>query len=174
MKLIDIQSAAVRELLGTYSVGTPVLAINAGGAATFKTTQSPAASFLGVFNGSPALIANAAARALTALAALQNPITHQDTFYVQPAGKTVYYLVVANAAGTMYTIQGTYDGQVLAQDRGPRGDGSMPRISVAGTYVPVGYIKVVTGSATFTPATTLLDAANITFTFADLNKLGSL
>lgn len=174
-KLSDISNANLRELLGCYSSGTCVPAMNAGGAATIKTTQSPAASFFTVINGQPKLLANLSAQALTALAALQNPITGQDGFYVQPVLTTVYYLFVANAAGTVYTIQGTYDGQVIARaGRNGLGTGEMPDIAVKETYAPIGAMKVVLAStATFTPATTALDAANVTVTYASINRLGN-
>lgn len=176
-KLSDVSNKALREILGTYSAGAvAVPAINAGSAATFKTTQSPAASLSVVINGQPKLLADASAKALATLAALQNPITGQDGYYVQPVSTTVYYLIVVNYALTWYTIQGTYSGQVISRPYGLNGlgDGSMPDIAVAETYAPVGAIKIVTDSThTFTPATTALDAAGITATYASIFKLGN-
>lgn len=173
-KLSDLSNGHLRELLGCYSQGTCVPAINAGSAATIKTTQLPAASFCVTINGQPKLLANLSAQALTALAALQNPITGQDGFYVQPVLTTAYYLFVANAAGTVYTIQGTYSGQAFTAFKSALGDGSMPDIAVKETYAPIGAMKVVlANAATFTPGTTALDASDVTVTYASLNRLGN-
>ncbi len=173
-KLSDISNAAVREMLGTRSVGTPVLAIT-GSAATFKTTQSPASSFLTIINGVPRLLANLSGKALATTALLQFPVTGQNGYYVQPAGTAVYYLVVVNAAGTVYTIQGTYAGQVFTPFYNSLGTGDCPGVAVKETYAPIGCFLVTTdASHTFTPATTNLDAAGITTTASDLNLLPSI
>lgn len=76
---------------------------------------------------------------------------------VQAAGETGYYVVGLNSAGTVKTFQGI---------------GAMPDVDDG--YTPIGMIKVVCGSAAFTPGTTALDAANITFTFYDLSLLPSV
>lgn len=168
----NISNKAVRELAAAYSIGLAVPAMNAGGAATLKTTQSPASSLHTVINGVPKLKANLSAQALTALAALQKPVTGRDTFYIQPVSTTVYYVIVVNGAGTVYVIQGTYSGQNLLPYGLGLGDGSIPDIAVGESYAPIGAFKVVTAStATFTPGTTALDAAGVTTTYCSLNRI---
>lgn len=171
-RLNEIQHNVLRNLIGNRCFSKPVLAINAGGAATIKTTVVPAGGIVFTVDGVSKLKANLAAEVLATLAAVQREITGLDGYYVQPIGKTVYYLVCLDAAGTVYTIQGTYVGQSFTPYSNRLGDGKMP-CDIGSTLTPIGYIKVVTGSATFTPATTLLDAANITFTFGDLSAIPS-
>lgn len=171
-KYSDISNRAIKEQFAAYSVGLAVPAINAGSAATLKTTQSPAASLLTVINGVPKLKADLSAQVITALAALQNPITGQDTFYVQPVSTTVYYVIVVNGSGTVYVIQGTYSGQTFTAFKNALGTGAIPDIAVPNLYAPIGAFKVVTDSThTFTPATTALDAAGVTVTYCSLNRL---
>ena len=173
-KLSDISNAAVREMLGTYSVGTIVLAAT-GSAATLKSTQSPAASFFTVINGVPRLKANLSGYALATLAALQFPETGQNGYYIQPAGTAVYYLLVINAAGTVYAIQGSYAGQSFVPFTSKLGTGDLPGVAVKETYAPIGCMLMTTdASHTFTPATTNTDATGCTATFADLNVLPSV
>ena len=74
--LNDLVDAGTRQL-GYMTLNKPILAINAGGAATVKTTN--AITFLN--NGIALSKAILAAQALVAI-----PGT---TFYVQPAGKAV-------------------------------------------------------------------------------------
>lgn len=166
--LADVQNRAIRNLLGTRMLSKPTLAINAGSAATFKTTNTNYFSVNGIQYSFAALSANA----LTADATQQALITGQTGFYVQPASTTVYYVVGINAAGTVRTFQGTYTGQTFTNFVNTLGDSSIP--DIGDSYCPIGYIKVVTGAATFTPATTALDAASITFTFADLVAIPAL
>jgi len=172
-KLSDTVNKHVREMLGTYSIGKATPA-SATGATTFKTTQDPAGTLQMVIGGVPsAKLANLTTTAPLALAALQNPITGQDTFYVQPASTTVYYLIVVNAAGTVYVIQGTYSGQSFTPFKNSLGTGDLPDIAVAETYAPIGCFKVVTGTTAFTVGTTNLDATTggMAITWASLNKL---
>lgn len=159
--LADVSNQAIREMLGTRCLSCSTVNLQ-NGTATFDSVTEPDARINYTIDGASYTIADRTNEALVTLAALQNPVTHLDGYYVQPANKTVYYLWVVDAAGNDYVIQGTYADQVLASDRGPRGDGSIPFIAVPATYAPVAVFKVVTGSATFTPATTFWDAANIT------------
>ena len=161
--LADIQSQAVRTLLGNRQLSKPTLAINAGGAATVKTTGTNYFTVDGVEYSYAAL----SAQVLAADATQQAIITGQAGFYVQPIGKTVYYVLGISAAGVVKTFQGTYANQAFTNFVGRLGDGLVP--DIGNSYTPIGMIKVVTGSAAFTPATTALDAANITFTFYDLS-----
>lgn len=166
--LSDVQNRAIRNMLGTRSKTKATLAINAGSAATIKTTGTNTYSINGLDYSYAAL----SAQALSADATQQALITGQSGFYVQPISTTVYYVVGINAAGTVKTFQGTYTGQTFTNFVNTLGDSSIP--DIGDSYCPIGYIKVVTGSATFTPATTALDAANITFTFQDVSVLPAL
>lgn len=169
-KLTDIQTRALREMLGTRNLSTAGLGVANGTSSKVDSANAIATIINGAFCAASALNEYV----LTAKAALQNPITHQDTFYVQPVSTTVYYVFVIDAADNVYTIQGTYSGQVLASDRGPRGDGSIPRVAVPDTYAVLGAVKVETDSThTFTPATTGFDAAGITDTWYDWAVLPS-
>lgn len=107
---------------------------------------------------------------LRTLAALtsQALVTGAEAFRVQPANKTVYYVFAVNAAGTVRTFQGRWQGEPYTDVSGVSvvGDGSVPDIPDG--WAPFGMAKVVTGATTFTPNTTLFDAANVTTTFYDL------
>jgi len=73
---------------------------------------------------------------------------------VQPVGTTRYYLLGLTAAGASSVTTGT----ATALPDCPAG------------VCPVGYVKIVTDAThTFTPATTLLDAAGVTATYVDLS-----
>lgn len=74
---------------------------------------------------------------------------------VQAADTTLYYLMSIDSSG---------DDQVAV---GPTG--SLPPVPSASC--PVGYVKVVTDGVTFTPGTTLFDAADITVTYTNLSQL---
>jgi hypothetical protein len=159
-----------------------VLAINAASAATVKTTGAIVNAVDGIIRSKAAL----SAQALSALAAADLPSSGSGYvqpagitgFYVQPAQTTAYYVLVMNAAQTVKVVQGTWrktgvnaaipDFQPIITPNGISvvGDGNVP--DVPDGVVPFGMIKVACGSAAFTPATTALDAANITFTFYDL------
>lgn len=162
-------SVDLRKLLGNRTYVKATLAINAGSAATIKNTGAIIYSVDGVMYTKAALSAQSIA------------ITH-DQFgravasqpslaaYVQPASSTVYYIVCLNAAGTVGVVQGGYSGQTITVGGQPFvSDGSMP--VVPDSYTPVGVIKIVTGATTFTPATTALDAANVTATYFDVSTL---
>lgn len=166
-KLSDVQHKSLRNLLGTHSIGYWTLAINAGSAATIKTTNT---NYF-VINGIKYSKAALSAVALAADATQQALITGQSTFYVQPISTTVHYVIGIDSGGTVKCFQGTYADQSFTPFSSNLGTGDVP--DIGDSYAPIGMIKVVTGSATFTPATTALDAANITFTFYDLERLPS-
>ena len=175
-KLSDISNRAIRQLIGCYSTGAVVPA-SSSGAVTYATVQAPAASTYLHINGKKILHVNLTAQACTALAALQNPVTGQDGFYVQPASTTVYYLIVQNIAKTAYVIQGNYTGRVITGRAGRSGIGvsEMPDIAVDDTYAPIGAFKCVTGTTAMTIGTTNLDATtgSMAFTWASVSHLGS-
>lgn len=168
-KLNDVQSKALKGLIGNRCFSQAVLAINAASAATVKTTVVPSGGIVYTVDGRVFNKANLSAQVLTADATQQAIITGQSTFYVQPINTTVYYVIVLDASGNVRTIQGTYLGQTFGAYVQQTGDGSIP--DIGDSFTPIGMIKVATGAVTFTPATTLLDAASITFTFYDLSAL---
>lgn len=173
-KLNDISSKAVREALGAMCVGAgtkPILAINAASAATVKTTNALTFSVDGVLYSKAAL----AAQVLTVKDTLQKAVTGRSVFYVQPANTTVYYVLCIDAAGNVYTVQGTYDGQALLMpdtNMPVTGKGGVPDVDTS-TYAVIGMIKIALGATTFTVGTTALDAANVTATYFDLVRLPS-
>lgn len=165
MRLSDIQHDFVRKL-ANMQLSKPALAINAGAAATIKTTGTNTYSNRGKILSYAAL----AATVLAADATIQQRITGQPGFYIQPVSTAVYYLIVIDAAGTVKCIQGTYAGQTFTPFVMPKGTGDIP--SDIGDYTPIGYIKITTnGATTFTVATTALDAAGLTVVFGDLSHV---
>jgi hypothetical protein len=163
--------AALRKLLGTLCLTKATLAINAGGAATVKTT------------GTTSYLVGGEFKTKAALAAQSIAVTHDEdgiavangiAAYVQPVSTTVIYVIALNAAGTVAVVQGSYAGQVQSYagnlSRINTGAGGAP-VEPEG-YTAIGAIKVVTnGSTTFTPGTTLLDAAGLTVTYHDVSIL---
>lgn len=176
--LADLSSSAAR-LLGTRNATRAVLAINAAGAATVRTTSALEYQVDGVMLTRAAL----SATALVALASADftggvglptggyfQP-SGSTAFYVQPASTTVYYVMVVNAAGTVRVVQGTYNGQPLS-NQGITAVGKSAVPDVPDVWVPFGLIRVATNSSTtFTPGTTALDAAGLTVTFWDIGVL---
>lgn len=165
MRLNEINNEVMRKAFN-ICLSKVTLAINVASAATIKTTGTTT-----YLNGGLALTKAAlSAQALAAHAATQLRNTGQETFYVQPASTTVYYVVCFDSSGNVYTIQGTYTGQALQPHVARKGDSSLP--SDIGDFTPIGIIKVVTnGSTTFTPATTALDAAGLTVTYTDVGQV---
>lgn len=175
-KLSDLNTVALAALLGNTNNGAKaVLAINAGGAATVKTTGAFEYTVNGVKYTKVAL----AAQAITVTHDAQG---NASTGYVVPAGVTVYYTLALNAAGTVAVVQGTYAGQKPGFDPavgvgaaymgGTSFIGNGAIADVPAGYTAVGVIKIVTaGAATFTAGTTLLDAANVTASYFDIEML---
>lgn len=161
----SVQHALLRTLLGNRTLTRPVTAINAGGAATIATSNAIVFSNDGIILNKAAL----SAQALTVDATQQEKVTGYTTFQVQPAGKTAYYVFVLDASGNVRCIQGSWDGLTIPALKAPAGAGLIPDIGTS--FTPFAVLKVVTGSAAFTPGTTALDAANITFTFRDVSVL---
>jgi len=173
--LNDISSQALRSI-GNLVHGTPaVFAINAGSAATVKTTNAILHTVNGIIKSRAALSAVALAAPTSSTSLIGGGTLDANEaakwgFRVQPISKTCYYVLALDGQSTagLVTFQGTWTDQDLSL-RGSgvaKGDGLVP--SIPAGFLPVGLIKVVTGSAAFTPATTALDAANITFTFYDI------
>jgi hypothetical protein len=165
----NVLSADVRKALLDRCYTKGVLAINAGSAATVKTTNALVFSIDGVMYTKAAL----AAQAITVThGAYGELVAAGPAKYTQPVLTTVYYLVCLNAAGTVAVVQGSYAGQIqtFANDLSKvfTGTGAIPD-EPAG-YTAIGAFKVaLANAATFNPATTALDATDVTVTYYDLS-----
>lgn len=164
----SIVSADVRKVLMNRCLTKGILAINAGSAATIKTTNAITFTVDGVLLTKAAL--SAQSMAITH-GAFGDPVASGPAAYVQPVLTTVFYVVALNAAGTVAIVQGCFAGQnmVFPNDLSKVivGNGAIPD-EPAG-YTAIGVIKVaLAGAATFTPGTTALDAASVTATYFDI------
>lgn len=171
--LKEITNGQLRFALGNSNLTKGILAINAGGAATVKTTNALNFAIDGVYLTKAALAVQSIVPTHDAFGA---PIGGQNLpVYVQPANTTVYYLLSLDATGAVKVSQGSYAGQSMLYPDKQRiltGSGNVPA-EPAGT-VAIGLIKVATGAATaFTPGTTALDAAGVTVTYFDLEYVPS-
>lgn len=178
MKLGDINNGPIRAGLGYRNNTRAVLAINAASAATVKTTSAIDYTNNGVYKNKAALSAQSLVPAGYMFNWQGNAVS---AFYVQPISTTVYYVIALDSSGNVNVVQGNYSGQKLSNDptvgvgqsvAGATwvGDGSVPDIPAGLT--PIGMLKVATNaSVTFTPGTTLLDAAGVTVTYSDLELL---
>lgn len=168
----NLLAQAIRDAVGNCNFVKAVLAINAASAATVKTTSALTYAIAGVMYTKAALSAQSIAITHDALG---NPVASGIPAYVQPANTTVFYLLSANAAGTIAVSQGLYAGQSAVvgtpgafnfdASKTITGTGAIPE-EPAG-YTTFGAIKIA-NTAAFTPATTALDAAGITATYYDL------
>lgn len=157
--------------LGGMCLTKGVLAINAGGAATVRTTNALTYSVGGVLFTKTAL----AAQAITVTHRFDGrPVSAADPAFVQPINTTVVYVLALNSAGTVAVVQGTYAGQQVTYgsdlSKIVTAGGGVPQLPAG--YTAIGAIKVATnGVATFTAGTTALDAAGLTVTYSDLALL---
>lgn len=169
-RLSNTTDAALRRLLANVCLKAVGLAINAAGAATLKTTSASTHVIDSVFYSKTS---TAAMPFAVTHRAFGEPVTTADPGYVQPANTTVYYLVSFDAANNVAISQGSYAGQQIAYSTNLTkvltGDGGYPQEPSG--YTAVGVVKVVTGATTFTPGTTLLDAANVTATYFDVARV---
>ena len=170
----DLSKISIQDVinaLGGMCLTKGVLAINAASAATVKTTNALTYGVGGVLYTKAAL----AAQSIAPTHRFDGkPVTVADPAYVQPINSTVVYVVALNAAGTVAVVQGTYAGQQVTYgsdlSKIVTAGGGLPTLPAG--YTPIGAIKVATnGSTTFTPGTTLLDAAGLTVTYSDLALL---
>jgi hypothetical protein len=144
-----------------------------GAVATVTTTGTNTYTVDGIFRTFAAWTTQSVAITHTAAGL---PVSLQAA-YVQPVLTTVYYVMALNAAGTVACIQGSFAGQQVAAIPGVAeaytASGGLPIVPAG--YTPIGLFKVVlTGAATFTPATTLWNAAGVTATFFDVTVLPSV
>ncbi len=173
-KLSDVHTAGLLGLLGNVNLTRGILAINAISAATVKSTNAFVYTIGGVYYGKAVL-------------ATQSIVTTHDSYgnvaggYVQPLGVTAYLTLGLNAAGVLCSVQGTFAGQTANSSPtvgvGPvynsgtsfLGSGAVPDVPAG--FTAIGVLKVVTTTATFTPGTTLLDAAGVLVTYFDVALL---
>lgn len=170
--LAQVNDAGLRRALGDRCYSYATLAINAGGAATIKTTGATSYSVDGIMYTKAALSAQSIAVTHNLLGLpVSGASASGPGAYVQPASTTVVYIVALNAAGTVAIVQGGYNNQAVVLPGGivRTSKGENPDVPVG--YAPIGAFKVVLGATTFTPGTTLLDAANVTVTYTNLSLL---
>ena len=164
------QSADIRKLMGNRCYVKATLAINAGSAATIKNTGAIIFSVDGIMYTKAALSAQSIAITHDQFGRI---LTSQPSFatYVQPVLKTMYYVIALNTSGTVAVIQGGYSGQAITlNNQAYLSDGAVP--VCPDDYTPVGILKVaLANAATFTPATTALDATDVTVTYYDVSTL---
>lgn len=168
--LKSTQSADLRRAVGDRCYVFSTIAINVGGAATVKTTGAVIYSVDGVMYSKAAL----SAQAITITHdQLGRDVSTQPSWakYIQPVSTTAYYVLALNAGGTLAVVQGGYAGQVLTLNgQAYVSDGAMPAVPVG--YTPFAVIKIApTVAATFDPATTVLDAANVNATYFNVSTL---
>ena len=179
-RLDELNHAAIRDL-GTCSLNSGALAINAAGAATFKTTATINYKIDGVFYSKAAFAAQA----------------FPATTYTVKQGYSTFFLVYLDSAGAVGVAQGvpfapeTDPADGLTKSRAYRVlpsnlPGGASTIEKGGYLraqnsplipdlpagcAPVGVIKVVANSVDFVPGTTLLDAAGIAVTYINLSNI---
>jgi len=164
-RLSDITNAAIKNLL-SYVNRTPA----PSSATNFLATAGAAATFV---NAAVDYICDGIACYKAAVTVNAFTVT-EGLAYPLPTGKTCYYTIGLNAAGTYCVMQGSYSGQALTGQMGATavGDGSIPGVPAG--YTPVGVLKVVnTSVGDFIIGTTLLNVAGITQTYKDIAVLPS-
>lgn len=157
-KLDDVGNGGIRYLTGNTNETKNTLAINAAAALTIKTTGTASYTVNGVFYTKAAL----SAQVLTPAAGTSFPASGV------PVGKTAYLVIALDAAGSVFTVHGEYDGQTFP---GATRVGKTLIPDVASTLTPIGIIKVTSVSAIWYAAVSALDLAGVTFTFYDVRTL---
>lgn len=174
--LADITRADVRELLGNKTSSRTLINCQ-NSTATMDAVTDPDTTIKYFIDGGGCVLADFSNKALATVDELQTPITGQSTYYQQPINTTVFYVVVVKADGTVYTIQGTYKGQIISLNGGQssvRGTGFIPDIAVKSKYAAIAVLKVVNGATgPFIPATTNWDATNVVSSAAPVAVLPS-
>lgn len=145
----DVETAALRNLLGNRTFGKALLAISATATAVKTVTNTITYTIDGqLYTLAPT-----------------DPIAFTD-LTVQPVSTTCFYAVVVDAAGTPSIINGTP--VLTASITAGTAKALFPEIP--STKCILGGVKVVTDSThAFTPATTELSAAGITDTYFNLS-----
>lgn len=144
--------------LGTRAMTKATLA-GSGAAATVSTTGTNTYLVDGVFYSFAAWTV----QAITVTHSMYGQPVATLAAYVQPTNSVAFYVIGLNAAGTVCSVQGNY--RLTADNVLP----AMPIMPVG--YAPIGYIKVVTTTGTFTAGTTLWNAGGFTPTFKDISLI---
>jgi hypothetical protein len=157
--LRDFYSATLGGLVGNIALAAGGLAVNTGGATTYKTANTITYLADGVF----ATKTTATAQAIVA----NNAQGYTAAQMTVGTNKTAYFLVaIKNSDASVKNFAGL----TLNPDGTLTWSGKLPQLPEG--YVPVGYIKIVTTSGTFTPGTTALDSSTgMTITYKDLGLL---
>ena len=174
-RLDDIFSGPVRRVLAATTTSAHVLAATGGATATVATTGAIVSQIDGITRSRAALSAQSIAPTHDIFGSANSAV------YAVPVGQTIYTVLGVNAAGAIAVVQGTFAGQNLVPSPTAGvgaltqagtsfvGDGSIPNLPDG--FAPLGLIRTVTTSATFTPGTTLLNAAGITHAFFDIGLI---
>jgi len=139
---------------GTMCLSKAGLAQSSSGDATYKTAAPNGAGIDFAIEGILYHLTDASCTAVAMTAAS-----------AQAAQTTCLYLITVNASNTLATVKGT----AVANASLTNGTNVLRWPQPASGYCPIGAVKVVTASvATFTAATTSLNATDVTSTFYDL------
>ena len=130
-RLSDIPNESQREMSGNVCLSACTLAINAGSAATFKTTGTTVYTVDGYFKSKAALAAQAFTAGHTGLA----------------IGQTGFYVVTLDAAGAVKTFEGI--GAIPDIDNGCTAIGFIKVVATSAAFVP-GTTALDLGTLTFT------------------------
>lgn len=153
--LADLVNATERILHGTRNFVTAAIAIG-----TNKAKVKTVAAIQYCINGF-----------IYTKAATDDLFVFTTVAPVQGLLTTCYYLLCLDAAGASVVVNGT---PMLTAAITATNYPTVPAIPVGTdgipTACPIGIVKVVcAAAATFTPGTTLLDAANVTATYKDIS-----
>lgn len=154
--LADVRHEALIDLLGSRCYGNPALAIDGVNAENVETANSVSYSIDGVMYTKAAV----AEIDLSALGVLDEEGTAQSAVTAQEDGKDRAYLLVLNAAGTIFIVEGddVDTGETVRPPQCPNG------------YAPYGIVKVENASgADFTFGTTDLSTAGVTDTYVNVS-----
>ncbi len=165
-KISDVTNQAIKDLIGNMCLTKIALAAT-GAAATVASTGTFTYTNGGEILTHAALLAQSikATHQLNGKLALSTAASRP-----LPTGKTAYFTLGVNYAGTVCVSQGDYAGENLSQffaGTTAVGTGAVPDVPAG--YTPIGVIKIVnTSVGDFIAGTTLLDVAGITDTYTNV------
>lgn len=164
-KISDVTNQALRDLIGNMCLTKIVLAATGGATATLASTGTFTFTNGGLSLSHVAL----AAQSIVPTHSLNGKLAVTAARPL-PTGKTAYFVLGVNAAGTICVVQGDYAGENLSQynmGTSAMGDGSVPDVPAG--YTPIGAMKMVnTSVGDFISGVTLLNVAGLTQTYTDL------
>ncbi len=154
--LRDFDDATLASIVGNMCFSAVGLAVNTASATTYKTANTAVYTADGVLKSKTTQTA-------------QSLVTNSAEGYTAAqmtvgTNKTAYFVVaIKNSDASVKNFAGLQ----LNPDGTLTWSGKMPQLPVG--YTPLGYIKIVTTSGTFTPGTTALDSSTgMTITYGDL------